>query len=66
MCVQDLGVLEVNADINACLNITHKTRYSPPTPTRIGTYIPHSGVVSLAEKKGKIRHQEPENNPLEE
>ncbi|WP_191118436.1 hypothetical protein [Infirmifilum uzonense] len=65
MCARTAG-LEINAHINACLNITHKTGYSPPTPTRIGTYISHSGVVSLAKKKGKIRHQEPENNPLEE
>ncbi|WP_191118619.1 zinc ribbon domain-containing protein [Infirmifilum uzonense] len=27
--------LEVNADINAALNIAEKTGYSPPTPSKI-------------------------------
>ncbi|MGC9097090.1 MAG: hypothetical protein ACP5II_08090 [Infirmifilum sp.] len=61
--MQDLGVLEVNADINACLNITHKTRYSPPTPNEVKAFVStHSGVIPLNEKKRKI-HQEQYTNP---
>uniref|UniRef100_UPI003312FD47 hypothetical protein n=1 Tax=Infirmifilum uzonense TaxID=1550241 RepID=UPI003312FD47 len=42
----------MNADINAALNIAHKAGYTPPTPTRIETYIPtHQGVVAATEKK---------------
>ncbi|MGC9147025.1 MAG: hypothetical protein ACP5GL_04300 [Infirmifilum sp.] len=44
--------LESNADINAALNIARKAGYTPPTPTRIETYIPtHQGVTPLTEKK---------------
>ncbi|MGC8835444.1 MAG: hypothetical protein ACP5PL_00645 [Infirmifilum sp.] len=37
---------------NACLNITRRVGYSPPTPTRIEAYTPtHQGVVVATERR---------------
>ncbi|AKG38999.1 hypothetical protein MA03_06740 [Infirmifilum uzonense] len=38
------------------MNIARKAGYTPPTPSKIETYIPtHQGVTPLTEKKDKIR-----------
>ncbi|AKG38972.1 hypothetical protein MA03_06520 [Infirmifilum uzonense] len=48
--------LEIDADINTCLNIAHKAGYSPPTQTRIEAYTPMcQGIIDLTKKKDKIR-----------
>ncbi|MGC9096297.1 MAG: hypothetical protein ACP5II_03875 [Infirmifilum sp.] len=60
------GGLEVNADINECLNIAHKTGYSPPTQTRIEAYTPIcQGIIDLTKKK-KIQPPGEKHNPQEE
>ncbi|MGC8987848.1 MAG: hypothetical protein ACP5II_03855 [Infirmifilum sp.] len=48
--------LEIDADINTCLNIAHKAGYSPPTPGKTEAFLPtHQGATPLNEKKDKIR-----------
>ncbi|MGC8983569.1 MAG: RNA-guided endonuclease InsQ/TnpB family protein, partial [Desulfurococcaceae archaeon] len=48
--------LEINADINAALNIARKAGYTPPTPSKIEAFIPtHQGVTPLNEKEKSTR-----------
>ncbi|MGB9786993.1 MAG: zinc ribbon domain-containing protein [Infirmifilum sp.] len=55
--------LTINTDINACLNITHETGYSPPTPVKVEAFLPtHQRVTPLTEKKKTRYGNQARNN----